>query len=157
MTRRVRPKIVKQSLHVRKQRRKTRRIQKQRGGLVSSLRMIQLLDIMDRRFLTKVESNGFETNAKILRYIEEHPEEVNKVDKNGYTPYHWILRKARYPASLLTYILPYVADPNIPRVTTVLGRKESPILLLCQNTKRLQSMNTVLYVYKQLGKELTIG
>ena len=67
MTRRVRPKIVKQSLHVRKQRRKTRRIQKQRGGLVSSLRMIQLLDIMDRRFLTKVESNGFETNAKILK------------------------------------------------------------------------------------------
>jgi hypothetical protein len=119
--------------------------------------MIQLLDIMDRRFLTKVESNGFETNAKILQYIEEHPEEVNTVDKNGYTPYHWILRFARYPASLLTYILPYVADPNIPRVTTVLGRKESPILLLCQNTKRLQSMNTVLYVYKQQGKELTIG
>ena len=157
MTRRVRPKTVKQSLHVRNQRRKTRRVQKQRGGLVSSLRMIQLLDIMDRRFLTKVESNGFETNEKILQYIKEHPEEVNTVDKNGYTPYHWILRYARYPASLLTYILPYVADPNVPRITTVLGRKESPILLLCQNKKRLQSMNTVLFVYKQLGKELTIG
>ena len=157
MTRCVRLKTDKQSSHVRNQYRKTRRVQKQRGGLVSSLRMIQLLDIMDRRFLTKVESNGFETNEKILYYIKEHPEEVNEVDKNGYTPYHWILRYARYPASLLTYILPYVADPNVPRITTVLGRKESPILLLCQNKKRLQSMNTVLFVYKQLGKELTIG
>jgi hypothetical protein len=119
--------------------------------------MIELLDIMDRRWSTKVESNGFEPNEKILRYIAEHPEEVHQIDKNGYTPYHWILRYARYPASLLTYILPYVADPNVPRKTTVLGRKESPIVLLCQNTTRVQSMNTILSVYKDLGKELTIG
>jgi len=121
--------------------------------------MIQLLDIMDRRFSINPTSisNGFETNAKILQYIEEHPDEVNTVDKNGYTPYHWILRYAIYPASLLNYILPYVKDPNIPRVTTVVKHLESPIVLLCQNTKRRQSMNTVLFVYKQLGKELVIG